>query len=108
METGGTSVAQLVDDMLRISRETIAAATVVRLEGQVTGPWVDELRRVCLDADRNHGQRKSHLVVDLVGVSFIDAPGLTLFRELAARGVRFTNGSAFIVEQLKGVANVGC
>ena len=48
----------------------------------------------------------NHLVLDLAGVSFLDADGVALFRELAARRVLFTNRSAFVAEQLKGVADV--
>jgi hypothetical protein len=93
--------------MLRISTDTVERQTFLRLEGQVAGPWVDELRRACEPPVGNNAHPENHLVIDLVGVSFIDGPGLALFRELAARDVRFTNGSAFIAEQLKGVADVG-
>ena len=96
-------------DMLRISRasaEDQSDPKLLRLEGQVTGPWVDELRRVCAETLGNNGRRGNHLVLDLAGVSFLDAGGVALFRELAARRVSFTNGSAFIAEQLKGVADV--
>ena len=78
----------------------------LRLEGQVTGPWVAELRRVCTDVLGNNGHRENHLVLDLAGVSFLDADGIALFRELAGRRVSFTNSSPFIAEQLKGVADV--
>ena len=95
--------------MLRISQgpaQNERGATCLRLEGQVTGPWVEELRRVCTDALGNNGHSKSHLVVDLAGVSFLDADGIALFHDLAARRVVFTNWSAFIAEQLKGVVDV--
>jgi anti-anti-sigma regulatory factor len=51
-------------------------------------------------------QRAEHLVIDLAGVSFLDADGIALFRELAARRVLFTNCSSFVAEQLRGVADV--
>jgi anti-anti-sigma regulatory factor len=96
--------------MLRITDGTTADdtnrdAVLLRLEGQVTGPWVEELRRVCVDTLGISGHSKSHLVIDLAGVSFLDADGIALFRKLAARRVLFTNCSAFIAEQLKEVAN---
>jgi len=78
---------------------------LLRLEGQVTGPWVAELRRVCAEVLGYNGHGGNHLVLDLAGVSFLDADGIALFHELAARRVLFTNCSAFIAEQLKGVAD---
>jgi ABC-type transporter Mla MlaB component len=97
------------NEMLRISqdfgRQNDGETTHLRLDGQVTGPWVAELRRVCVEALGNNGHAKSHLALDLAGVSFLDADGIALFRELAARRVRFTNCSTFIAEQLKGVAD---
>jgi hypothetical protein len=96
--------------MLRISERSDLPATqgikLLRLEGQVTGPWVAELRRVCTEAFGNDGHATPHLVLDLSGVFFLDADGIALFRELSERRVRFSNCSAFIAEQLKGVADV--
>ena len=94
--------------MLRISQggeENESGATYLRLEGQVTGPWVEELRRVCTDTSGNNGHTKDHLVIDLAGVSFLDADGIALFHELAGRRVLFTNCSSFVAEQLRGVAD---
>jgi anti-anti-sigma regulatory factor len=95
--------------MLRISQGSAQSedgATHLRLEGQVTGPWVEELRRVLSGTLENNGHNRKHLVIDLAGVSFLDARGIALFHELAALRVRFTNCSPFIAEQLTGVADV--
>lgn len=95
--------------MLRISQraaQSEGGATYLRLEGQITGPWVEELRRVCAETSRNNGHSQDHLVIDLAGVSFLDADGIALFHELAARRVLFTNCSSFVAEQLRGVADV--
>jgi anti-anti-sigma factor len=95
--------------MLRISQraaENEGGATCLRLEGQVTGPWVEELRRVCTEALGNNGHSTGHVVIDLAGVSFLDADGIALFQELAARRVLFTDCSSFVAEQLRGVADV--
>jgi anti-anti-sigma factor len=95
--------------MLRISQGTAEykkGATCLRLEGHVTGPWVEELRRVCTETLGSNGRSGTHLVLDLTDVSFLDADGIALFRELSARRVSFTNCTAFIAEQLKGVADV--
>jgi hypothetical protein len=96
--------------MLRISHGTAETEDGVvislLLEGQISGPWVEELRRICADRLGNNGRSTGHLVLDLAGISFLDADGIALCRDLAARRVRFTNSSAFIAEQLKGVADV--
>jgi ABC-type transporter Mla MlaB component len=72
------------------------------LEGRVTGAWVEELRRACDEVARAGADR---LELDLAGVLFLDRQGLALFAELSARGCRFLNASAFVVEQLKEVPN---
>ena len=94
--------------MMRISHGTTAddkEAVLFRLEGQVTGPWIEELRRVCNEtlADNGHGSQR--LVLDLADVSFIDADGVALFRDLSARRVIWTNASLFVSEQLKEVTD---
>jgi anti-anti-sigma factor len=92
--------------MLRISRETTADSedrVLLRLEGQVTGLWVEEVRRTCDEAIDVNGRRNHPLVLDLADVSFIDADGVALLRELAARGADLVNGSLFVMEQLKEV-----
>ena len=94
--------------MLRITRTTAddhLDPQRLRLEGQIAGPWVEELRRVSAEMLGNNGHRGSRLVLDLAGVSFLDGLGVALLRELGSRCVSFTNGSAFITEQLKGVVD---
>ena len=90
--------------MLKISRidDSEPASPALKLEGQVRGRWVEELRRSCVEL---LGYGGSRLTLDLAEVSFIDAAGLTLFQELAARDVVFTNCSLFAAEQLKAVAH---
>jgi len=95
--------------MLRINVGTTAddqAVVLLRLEGQVTGPWVEELRRVCAETIGDGRDEVHPLVLDLTDVFFIDAEGVALFRELAVRHVTVTNGSLFVTEQLKEVCHV--
>ncbi len=85
--------------MLRISLVESPGRTItLRLEGQVTGPWVPELRRSC---DRALAGGDG-LTLDLAGVSFLDADGITLLRSLADRRVALTSCSPFVTQQLKG------
>lgn len=69
----------------------------LRLEGVVTGPWVEELRRSC---ERALG-RSRRLTLDLANVSFVDRSGVVLFGELTRRDVVLSNCSGFVEEQLK-------
>ena len=85
--------------MLKISGlELKDHAPTLRLEGQVIGPWVEELRGVC---ERLLSQRQP-LTLDLAGVSFLDRDGITLLRGLVARHVALINRSPFVAEQLRG------
>jgi anti-anti-sigma regulatory factor len=95
--------------MLRINVGTTAddrPVALLRLEGQVTGPWVEELRRVCHETIGESSDGFHPLVLDLADVFFIDADGVALFQELAARRVTVTNGSLLVAEQLKEVFHV--
>jgi anti-anti-sigma regulatory factor len=91
--------------MLKISRSDnpeLATRPVLKLEGQVRGRWVEELRRACAELLATDG---ADLTFDLSDVSFIDAAGLSLFKALSVRGVTFANCSLFAAEQLKGLAH---
>ena len=70
---------------------------VLRLEGRVVGPWVEELRRACELAI----ERRRAVTVDLAGVWFVERDGLALLARLRHRRVALANCSAFVSEQLK-------
>lgn len=101
LEPGLTAEGSRFTLMLRISHEsTTAARVMVRLEGEINGRWVDELRRVCDRALVGAVADERRLVLDLANVSSIDPAGLALFRELATRLV-VTNCSPYLAELLK-------
>ncbi len=82
--------------MLKI--ETIEAAAghaVLRLQGQLIGPWIDELERAY--AALSAGE----VAMDLSEVSFVERRGVELLQSLGARGVPLLHCSAFVAEQLK-------
>lgn len=92
--------------MLRISHESRTEAQVtVRLEGEINGRWVDELRGECDRALIGAAADERRLIFDLANVSSIDAAGVALFRELAPRLV-VTNCSPYLAELLKDVIDV--
>jgi anti-anti-sigma factor len=93
--------------MLRISWECERPAQVtVRLEGEIKGRWVEELRRECDRFLDGTGGGTKRLVLDLAGVSSIDAAGLALFRDFGAESLAVTHCSPYLAELLKGVAHV--
>jgi anti-anti-sigma regulatory factor len=94
--------------MLRIvTDQTAAGELVFRLAGHLRNEWVAELRHACERVLQDDAARTA-LTLDLSDVAFMDAAGLALCGELAARGVAFANCSVFTAEQLRGFADVEC
>ena len=90
--------AQKLDVMLRISTvESSDQPATLRLEGQIAGRWVGELRKSC---ERELSKDK-RLIVDLADVSFVDRDGITLLTTLANRQVALVNPQPFVAELLK-------
>ena len=84
--------------MLKIVRgEGESEGAVLRLDGQVIGPWVEELVRAC-EPILASGNRLS---LDLGSVSFLSREGVGLVWKLRDRRVRLLHCSAFVAEQLK-------
>ena len=84
--------------MLRITeQQTTDGTTVLILEGRLTGPWVEVLRTSC------HALPHP-FALDLREVSFADAAGLALLRQLQTQDITLQNCSPFLAEQLKHVA----
>ena len=85
--------------MLKISVQATAKGVMtLLLAGQVSGPWVAELERVCNNLLAQGGS----LMLDLEEVSFIDREGIRLLRHLQQQHVTFVHCSPFVVEQLRG------
>ena len=86
--------------MLRISRDGATNGYAnIRLEGELTGPWVEETRRVCKTA-MAHGHK---LRLDLAEVTFVDRAGLKLLTGLQKINAVLENCSAFLKAQLHSV-----
>lgn len=85
--------------MLKIvlQRKPSDGAATLSLEGQIVGPWVEELRRVCEELVAS-GTRLS---LDLCTVTFVSREGVRLLWALADRQVALLHCSGFVVEQLK-------
>jgi ABC-type transporter Mla MlaB component len=83
--------------VLKIVMDPRQNGRTLRLEGDVIGPWVDELRRSFEEALAS-GEAPT---VDLKDVSFVDRPGLDLLQALARDGAALINASPFVAEQLR-------
>jgi anti-anti-sigma regulatory factor len=84
--------------MLRIT--TIGndpSTTIVRIEGKLLEPWLEEVRRACVELVAP--QRP--VCLDLGAVTFVDAAGVDLLHELFQRGVTLAACSAFVAALLK-------
>ena len=86
--------------MLKIVlKENPGRGSTLHLEGQLIGPWVEELRRTC-EPLLTHG---AELSLDLSSVSFVSREGVRTLWELRDRQVTLLNCSRFVAEQLKAV-----
>lgn len=86
--------------MLRISVVSDSGQAVeLQLEGNLAGPWVEELRRL---ADEALSQKKA-VSLDLEGVRFVDTQGVALLREFSRRRISQANCSQFVIQQMKEV-----
>ena len=80
--------------MLMITTNEQRSTVVLKLEGAVKGPWVDELRKVWVAAARqNLGQK---ILVDVEGVRFADSRGQALLLKMQQEGAAFIEPSAFL------------
>ena len=74
-------------------------AVVLKLEGSVKGPWVEELRKAWLtSAKMADGGPVS---IDLSAVSFIDANGRDLLLRMQKEGAALNGGSSFLRHMLE-------
>lgn len=83
--------------MLRISQHDIDGTLVVKLEGKLLAPWVEEVRRACDDARAGGNEPR----LDLSSLLYADHAGVSLLQELHARGARIVARSNYATELLK-------
>jgi ABC-type transporter Mla MlaB component len=89
--------------MLRITvLESSKIAVTLRVEGRITGPWVEELRTTC---NVHTFPDEVQLSLELADISFADAAGIALLRELRKRGVGLVDTTPFLTEQLKNATS---
>ena len=87
--------------MLRISYETNLRTTTLKLEGKLSGPWVDEVARTWFDINGENPAKE--VTVDLSGVTYVDGDGKKLLGWMFQQGARLRNGhlmTQYIVDQV--------
>jgi anti-anti-sigma regulatory factor len=83
--------------MLKITKQgTSNGRQMVKLEGKLTGDWVDELARVTAT------EAPARLTLDLSSISFVDSKGVELLRNLISRHVQLSGCSAFVSDLILG------
>lgn len=85
--------------MLKITIQNSSSTVILKLEGSLKGPWVDELRKAWLSSTN---MAAGHPVsVDLAGATFADAPGRDLLMRMRKEGVALNGGSSFLRQLLE-------
>jgi hypothetical protein len=77
--------------VLRIVHSGSVTLATIRLEGKLLAPWVDEVRSVVATVSA-----KEAMCLNLEQLSFADAKGIELLRELRRKGVALVGGSPLI------------
>ena len=83
--------------MLKITKVgTLNQEVTLRLDGRVTGPWV-ELLRTSAESVMKVGMR---LTLDLENICYVDCGGVGLIKNLINRGILVKNVPFFVAEQI--------
>jgi ABC-type transporter Mla MlaB component len=88
--------------MLRITIEDSSDSATIRLEGDLAGQWVEEVER-CWQSILA-GPEKRTLRIALDTVTYVDAAGKALLREMHSAGAQLeAKGalSSYLVEQIR-------
>jgi outer membrane protein len=83
--------------MLRITTTDVGEKVTLRLEGKLSGPWVEEFER-CWRMSTDIYKKKG-LVVDLSGVTFADPAGKKLLCSISSQGAQLI-GSGLVPKSL--------
>jgi anti-anti-sigma factor len=88
-----------MNGMLRITTQTRSDSLLLKLEGSLKGPWVDELEKAWAAlAKTAHGMTIS---VDLRSLSFVDSAGVDLLLRIQQEGAVLEGASTFVVSILE-------
>ncbi|MGA2255718.1 MAG: hypothetical protein ABSG53_13820 [Thermoguttaceae bacterium] len=83
--------------MLRITATRNDSQTILKLEGKLLEPWIEELRGAYTLAK----SRSEQVVLNLADLSYADEAGTRLLCNFVQRGVAIGECSAFVTELLR-------
>jgi ABC-type transporter Mla MlaB component len=92
--------------MLRITLHDSARELRIKLEGKLSGPWVEELRQCWRTASSTTAGRATSL--DLSEVDFVDGEGQLLLSEMHRDGVRLDAVTPLMQAVVDGIGQAGC
>jgi hypothetical protein len=84
--------------VLRVTTITAKGAPVLKLEGKLGGPWVDELQNYWTEFAT--GAHRSAIKIDMRGVSYVDHRGRNLLLRMEREGAALAECSDFIRQLL--------
>jgi anti-anti-sigma regulatory factor len=87
--------------VLKVTVERGDRVTTLKLEGKLSGLWVDEAAKVWRDV--SGGIAAKDVIVGLSGVTFIDEEGKKLLGQMLGRGAQLRDGrlmTRYIINQL--------
>ena len=83
--------------MLKITRlPRKGRVLTIKLEGEILAPWVRTVREAC----KHLGRGPQRLRLDLAAVTYADAAGTQLLRDLMREGIEIAACSSFLAELL--------
>jgi ABC-type transporter Mla MlaB component len=95
--SSGAQVLKENTQLLRITIQNFHQSATIKLEGQLKGPWVEETERTW----RNSSRRVA--IVDLCGVTSVDARGKSLLAKMYEGGANLVADAPmmkYIIEQV--------
>jgi ABC-type transporter Mla MlaB component len=85
--------------VFRVTTITAKGSPVLKLEGKLSGPWVDELQNCWKETVAESTHRKA-IKIDMRGVSYVDHRGQNLLQRMEHEGASLEECSDFIRQLL--------
>lgn len=89
--------------MLKITMQTDAGTTALKLDGKLTSPWAEELDRYWRDVP---GSQRKEMLVDLTGVTFIGSEGKEILARMWRQGATFRTAGCLNTSVLEEITDV--
>jgi anti-anti-sigma regulatory factor len=90
--------------MLKITFNDTPGSTIVKLEGKISGPWVEELERSWIE---HSPQASENVIIDLSDVTYIDPEGKKLLARMVDKGVCFEGTQLMTKYVIDEITRVG-